>query len=292
MKKLLLGVIAGLVFAGIGVLPALAVVELPDPGTVLPDGSTIATLHDDFYAYSAKLNTLLGYPGFNVPTGTGGLDILVYTGANGQDNDPVNGGFVFPDPMQDPGGSVTTFSGVWGTQDPDHDPILVDDVLGYLHTFGPDINIPVFDFDMNQTGANPDLDILGRVYILDPSNGNSTVAEWDFDDILNNTFDADAWVTATGVIDLGGGLSVDHNKGSGKLDYIGIAPTMDLSLYSGKDYTFYADFRMRGLNDGFEELYLSGAFAPQHTLVPEPATMALFGLGLAGVIARKRRKLA
>lgn len=54
---------------------------LPDP--VFPN----AIRYDDFYSYSAKILTELGYAGYDVATGTGGLDLLLLTGAGGAERE-------------------------------------------------------------------------------------------------------------------------------------------------------------------------------------------------------------
>jgi len=263
----------------------------------LPDPLLYAVRYDDFYSYSAKLLTAWGLPGFDVNTGTGGLDVIVYTGAGGANNVNVGAGnaFSFPDPLDAPGGGTSTFSGVWGpTNDPvGTGPIAVSTLLDYLHaTFGPNINTPVFNFDMNQTGNDADLDVVGQVIIRNSS--NVVIASWAFDNLTNGVFDPTAWVLSPATITAPNPAppfeleTVDNNQGSGKLDFIVYAPTMNLALYNAAGNTIEFDFRMQLLNNGFEELFLTGQFAPAGT-VPEPGTMLLMGVGALGAAFMRRR---
>ncbi|HRZ39510.1 MAG TPA: PEP-CTERM sorting domain-containing protein [Candidatus Omnitrophota bacterium] len=287
--KLFVLILVALVFS---VGQAQAVTILPDP-TVPVNGIPVASYHDDFYSYSGKVLTELGFSGYDIATGTGGLDLLIYTGANGANNVDVGFGastLDFPDPLEAPAGGPGTFSGTWGATGT-YSPVTVDNVLAYLRTFDPNNSIPVFTFDMNETGASPDLFVTGHVQIVDPNNGNSVVKAWAFDNIDNDAFDPAAWVLAAGEVPLPAPYDdVDHNKGSGKLDFIALAPTMDLSLYEGQGYNFVATFNLSGIDNGFEELFLTGAFAPGRNVVPEPASMVLFGTGLVGFLGLRKKK--
>ncbi|MFZ5427893.1 MAG: PEP-CTERM sorting domain-containing protein [Thermodesulfobacteriota bacterium] len=274
-------------------LPAVAAPVILPPA-VFP----YAVQYDDFFSYSAKLLDAWGLPGYDVTTGTGGLDVLIYTGAGGQNNLDTGAapGFDFPDPLDAPGGGTSTFSGVWGpTNDPvGTGPILVNTLLNYLQaTFGPQVNIPVFNFDMNQTGSSAELDVVGEVRIRDA--GNAVIASWAFDNLTNGVFDPTEWVlspasiTATNPMPPFNTVTVDNNTGSGKLDFIVYAPTMNLSLYNAAGNTIEFDFRMQRLNNGPEELFLTGSFQPSPPSVPEPGTMALMGIGALGAAFMRRR---
>lgn len=289
IRLAMLSISACLVFA----LPvAAAPVILP------PAAFPYAIQYDDFFSYSAKLLDAWGLPGYDVSTGTGGLDVLIYTGAAGQNNLNTGAapGFDFPDPLDAPGGGTSTFSGVWGpTNDPvGTGPVLVSTLLNYLQaTFGPQVNIPVFNFDMNQTGTSPELDVVGQVLIRDAS--SAVIASWAFDNITDGVFDPTAWVlspasiTATNPMPPFNTVTVDNNTGSGKLDFIVYAPTMNLSLYNAAGNTIEFDFRMQRLNNGHEELFLTGSFQPAPISTPEPGTMALMGIGALGAAFMRRR---
>lgn len=310
-KKIIAAAVFMLVSIGFaGQAPAYTI--LPDP-TQLYDGIPVASYHDDFWSYSAKMADVLQDAGylpkslgdFQFATGTGGLDVLLYAGAGGQTNQGVGPGnaFYFEDPVLNHGGSATSFAGWWGQNDQNDDgtpedvkgPVTVGQVLGYLQACNPNNTVPVFYMDLNQTGNNPNLDFVGRVYLTDES--GVLQHEWAFDNKLqlvgDGDFDQDAWVLAPGEITVTGTsgtkYSVDNNKGSGKHDFIAFAPTMDLSQYDS-DWRFVTEFHFQGLNNGHEEIFLSGAIGPPGTPIPEPATMLLLGSGLIGLAGLGRKK--
>ncbi|WP_243360583.1 PEP-CTERM sorting domain-containing protein [Fundidesulfovibrio terrae] len=266
---------------------------------VLPDPTVYAHRYDDFYSYSAKLLTAWGFTGFDGPAGVGGLDLVIGTHAGGANNNPVSGGFKFPDPMTTPSGNgagSSTFSGTWGLSGT-FAPVMVDDLVSYLHTaFGSNVNTPVFDFDMSQSQDKPNLYVNGVVKLLDAS--NNVVAYWSFDNVADHVFDpasyvlSPATITATNPAAPFNTVTVDNNKGSGKNDFIVYAPGMDLSLYTGKGLRFSAFFEMNSLTGGGEDLFLTGSFQPKPPVTtPEPGTMLLMGMGAVGAaFMRKRAK--
>jgi hypothetical protein len=198
------------------------------------------------------------------------------------------------------------FSGWWGQSDQDNDtttledvngPVTVGQVLAYLQAFNPYNTVPVFYMDLNQTGKNPDLDFVGRVYLIDGEGVTRHV--WAFDDTEqpgeDGDFDSESWVLAAGELTLMGDsqtYSVDNNLGGGKPDFIAYAPTMDLSLSQyNSNWLFVTEFHFQGLNNGPEEIFLAGTIGlPGTTPIPEPATMLLLGSGLIGLAGFGRRR--
>jgi len=219
----------------------------------------------------------------------------------------------------------------------------VGNMLTYLKSLNPFASIPVIYADYNQTGSFDSLWVSAKVEIFD-STGTTRLAEWALDRTNNNTLDASDPTFNYGVINFYGSaaacagagaynpltnpngcagvtangdsyLSLDHNKGSGKPDFLAYAPDMDLNLFDASDLlVFTVNVGCYGgvgplggtpiLNDkgklvantlgcntnGGEEFGIVGAIAPDHD-VPEPGTLALigFGLGGLGLISRRRK---
>jgi hypothetical protein len=294
-------------------------VVLP-PADLPIDGVQTAIPYDDFWSYSnqilmsiqkespALLPTSV-YGNFDFATGTGGLDIILYTGAGGADNQAIGPGglFNFEDPVRSPSGSTTSIDGWWGQNDQDNDgsldnvngPVTVGQILDYLQAFDPSFNTPVFYMDMNQTGNNQPLSFYGRVTLLDPSSLD-IVEEWSFDAFDQPAGPPGSGLAVPGDFDIAPILTIgeipsligtsgteygpiNHNLGSGKADYIAYAPTMNLSLFP-RDWFFVTEFRMAALDGGFEEIFLSALAIPQPPApIPEPSTFVLLAVGLLGL---------
>jgi len=227
--------------------------------------------------------------GWDTAAGTGTLDVIITTRSEGQSN---SGGdlapFNIPDPITNT--QENPIDGEWGAGGTTETNMLVSDLLNYLMaTF--DATIPVFTFDQNETGGNPDLFALAMVEIVDPEDG--VLRAWFLDNVNNSSFD-DSPVLAPGEICITpDSISPDEecfttNVGSGAFDYLLFAPTMDLTPWADADNLFRVTWRFSDVDDGGEEITLTGRFAPTVT-VPEPGTLALFGSALLALVAFGRR---
>ncbi len=199
----------------------------------------------------------------------------------------------------------------------------VGEILTYLQTLDPLASIPVLYADYNQTGNDDSLWVSAMIQIWDETQ-TTMLGQWNLDrtdgsglNIADPTFNYGtvnfygsveactaagpysiltgtgcAGVTANG--DEYSGLN--HNKGSGKPDFLAFAPGMDLNLFDSSDlFVFTVNVGCvtdgpgpiggegsLGCNtNGGEEFGIVGAVASRQ--VPEPVTIALMGLGLLGL---------
>lgn len=271
----------------LAVVPASATPVLPDPGTVV-SGIPVAVQYDDAYSYSIDvLNYLYPDAGWDSAAGTGNLDVIVTTRSSGQTNPSP-----LPDPTTNPNTSPINDS--WGTSDTTGD-LLVQDLYNYLQSEF-NANTPVFTFDQNETGGSPGLLASAKVDILDGD--GSILYTWSFDDVTqpgDGDYDPDSPVSVSGEICIPDVLNnpadticFNQNRGSGHFDYILFVPTMDLTPWVDDDNLFRMTWAFDEVDDGGEEITLTGAF--QGTQVTEPNLLALLGLGLMGLALGARRR--
>ena len=272
----------------------------------------------------ASNNTVLGWQGT-----WGGLT-QTYT------NNPTGGDY----PAGKPAGDAD------GANDGDaNGTTTVGNMLTYLKSLNPFATIPVIYADYNQTGSFDSLWVSAKVEVFD-STGATKLATWALDTLNNGQLDAGAPTFNYGVVNFFGTqaacaaagaynpltnpngcagvtangdsyLSLDHNKGSGKPDFLVYSPEMDLSLFNATDLLVFTvnvgcygnvgplggptvlDKNGKevkntlGCNtNGGEEFGILGAIVPDHD-VPEPGTLALIGFGLGGLgLASRRRKVS
>ena len=240
---------------------------------------------DDFFSYPIYLlDKYFPEENWDTAAGTGTLDVIVTTRSAGQSNsDDGLGPYSIPDPITN--ANTDPIVDDWGYGGTPATNMLVDDLYQYLSdTFGA--SIPAFTFDQNETGGNPDIDVTARAEIIDPSD-DSIIASWALDSINNSAFDPAAYVLAAGEICVPDGIQLvvnnddcfSNNVGSGAFDYVIFAPTMNLTSYLGNGYVFRASWDFQNVDDGGEEITLTGRFAPTVT-IPAPGTLSLVSLAL------------
>ena len=248
---------------------------------------------DDFYTYSIDLlQKYFPAAGWDTSSGTGNLDVIVTTRSAGASNSTI--GFNIPEPIVN--SNDATLTGSWGDGGSAATTMLVDDLYNYLITTFQG-SIPVFVFDQNETGGNPDIDVTALVEIINPLN-DSVVAQWSLDSLTNGVFDSAAFVNSAGQICVPDGITqtvnldycFSNNLGSGKFENVIFAPTMNLANYIGNGYVFRGSWNFMNADNGGEEITLTGRFAPEIPPQPLPVPGTLFMMSFALLLMSVARR--
>lgn len=277
-----------------------------------PSGYPLSKTYEDFESYSVtvldELNTGdYGYPAgmfddFLGSTGTGQLEVLATTGSHGSGNtdNSVYGDFDDAVVNESP-----SFHGNWSA--------YLDDVLSFLREDGA--FMPVFVFDLSEGGKEKDLYVTARVYLTVNGTSSEVGNDWVFDNGYSPDFESGyigydpvsgEYIMDTGeMVHVPSEIEVDvdnngefnplidfavaNSKGGGHGDFFVYAPSMDLWQYEGQNYRFNLEFNLAGTSSEGEEIFLTRAFQPSPTPVPEPSSMLFFGVGFTifAFIARK-----
>lgn len=288
-------------------ISAWALTYLPDPSgnSLTYSNLPISITLDDTFSFATKVLIEDGY----LPkdsTGNGKLDLLLWVG----NNDVMQNvdGLIFNDPLDESkltwvDGGVKYATGTWNA--------TVSDLYQYLMTTYQ-TSIPIFGYDLNQNQPSSTSKLLyatGWVTIED-INGD-VIGSWAMDTLSNGddfsttmypymgVYNQQAYVAISNFIpyDIDGDGVIEPDEhinvnlsGSGAGDYLQYSPTLDLKLYNDPGNMFYFSPYFSGLNNGFETIFLTGAFVPHdYSSVPEPSTFVSILLGLMCISYMKRR---
>ncbi len=93
----------------------------------------------------------------------------------------------------------------------------------------------------------------------------------------------------------GEGTTVSQNQGANQAAFAAYSLNLDsliASLGDSSTDVLNIDWEMADEDNGYEQLFILGSGQPITPPLPEPVTLSLFGMGLVGVVALRRRRKA
>lgn len=312
IRSLLLA--AGLLAASPAFAAPVPVLDFPAPG--LP----YSTTYGDFVSYSMPIldwaSTSTGGPAYLFNTANTIQDALVVgTGAQTNNQDlgltgTVMNGFNFPNVVNGTVNYSTTTEAAGPTWN-----VSLTALRDYL-TFDGIQHDMVAYFNNNQEGqGNNNLWAWAQVTLVGPG-GSQTFTLNDVTSGSPSAFGHGDYVLSGGAVTLcynvsfasatpanivpcGDPSAVDshtfeHNLGQNSVSYAIFSALLNQLIWSGAYTEMQVRVDFQDLNNGFENLFIGAACvgptgcAPIN--VPEPGTLALFGIGLLGALAIGRRR--